>query len=113
LQIYSVLVFKQKKFPYKNREIPYDCLNHPKIISIKGGVSLLELLTQDEVELASALCSVNLVESVSPVDTHHTNHWQEDAHTYAGRTLHVEWVELVYCCPSVTALGKGKAVDAC
>ena len=38
----------------------------------------LKLLSKDEVELAAALCTKYLVEAVSPVDTHHTHHWEVD-----------------------------------
>ena len=42
----------------------------------------LELLSKYEMELASALYSIYLVETVCPVYTHQTNHREEDADTY-------------------------------
>ena len=50
----------------------------------------LEFLTQYEVESASAcaLVAKYFVETVCPVDTHHTDHREEDADTYTGRTFH-------------------------
>jgi len=47
----------------------------------------LELLSEDEVEVASttllgtALIGEHLVETVSPVDTHQSDHRQEDTYT--------------------------------
>ena len=63
-------------------------------------------------ELRSALRSEYLVEAVSPVDTHHTHHREEDAQTYAGRALHIERVELAGFGPSVTAFDESEAVDS-
>lgn len=47
---------------------------------------LLEFLSDNKVELASAILgrTVDLVEAISPVDTHHTNHREEDADTDTG-----------------------------
>ena len=41
----------------------------------------LELLSKDEVELASTLLSKDSIKSVCPVNTHHTNHWKEYTNT--------------------------------
>ena len=35
----------------------------------------LKFLSKDKVELATTLCTKYLVETISPVDTHHTHHW--------------------------------------
>ena len=45
----------------------------------------LELLSEDEVEVAAAtgVIGAGTVETVSPVDTHQTDHRQEDTHTQA------------------------------
>mgnify|MGYP001789150547 CR=1 FL=1 len=40
----------------------------------------LKLLSKDKVELAATLCTKYLVETISPVDTHHTHHWEVDTH---------------------------------
>lgn len=46
-------------------------------------VLCLELLADYEVELAAAHCALAVwaVETVAPVDTQQTNHWQVDAQT--------------------------------
>ena len=76
---------------------------------------VLEFLTQDEVELASTLLILasvpNLVETVCPVDTHQTYHWQEDTNTHTGTTLHAEWVEVLGIIPGVTSLNKGQTIN--
>ena len=45
----------------------------------------LELLSEDEVELAAAVCltAEDAVETVSPVDTEQSNHRQHYAYAYA------------------------------
>ena len=70
---------------------------------------LLEFLSQDEVELAAAifLGAEYLVEAVGPVNTHHTNHRQEDADTDTGRTFQFERIELADVLPSVTCFYEG------
>ena len=35
----------------------------------------LKFLSKNKVELATTLCTKYLVETISPVDTHHTHHW--------------------------------------
>ena len=59
-------------------------------------------------ELAAAvlLGTEYLVETVGPVDTHHTNHRQEDADTDTGRTFQIKRVELVYVVPGVTGFNE-------
>ena len=49
-------------------------------------------MSDNEVELAATVLggTVNLVETIGPVDTHHTNHRQEDADTHTRRTLQLE-----------------------
>ena len=74
---------------------------------------MLEFLSDDEVELASSAVAAaeHLVETITPVYTHQTDHRQEDADTHTGRTLHVEGIELLYVCPCITAFGKCQGVD--
>ena len=64
----------------------------------------LEFLTQYEVESASAcaLVAKYFVETVCPVDTHHTDHREEDADTYTGRTFQVERIEVLHIMPCIT-----------
>lgn len=64
-------------------------------------------------ELASAdlLTELGLFESVSPVDTHESDHREEDADADAGRGLEFEGIHAVDICPGVTGFGKGEGVD--
>ena len=72
----------------------------------------LELLSEDKVELTAALAAVVvLVEAVSPVDTHQTDHRQIDTYTDTCRALHLERIELARFSPGVTALHEGQSVD--
>ena len=71
----------------------------------------LEFLTEYEVEVRAALLSIYFVETVGPVDTHHTYHREEDAHTHACRTLDVEWLEFLDIRPCVTAFEEGQTID--
>ena len=78
---------------------------------LQNGLKFLELLAQYEVEVATTahLLSrsfIHLVEAVGPVDTHQTNHGEEDANTKACRALHLEGVELLDLVPRVTCLDK-------
>ena len=77
---------------------------------------VLELLTEDKVELASTLLILasvpNLVETISPVDTHQTDHWQEDTYTDTGTTLHAEWIELLGVIPCITSLYEGQTINS-
>jgi hypothetical protein len=63
-----------------------------------------ELLSNDEVELASAVgpASPDRVETVGPVDTHQSNHGEEDTCTHAGRTLQIERIDLFQRVPRIT-----------
>ena len=45
-------------------------------------VKRLKLLSKGKVELASARHSIHLIKTIGPVDTHETNHWEEDTHTH-------------------------------
>ena len=49
----------------------------------------LEFLTQYEVEMTTTGTAATeyFIETVSPVDTHHTNHRKEDTYTDTGRTF--------------------------
>ena len=54
---------------------------------------------------------VHLVETVSPVDTHQTNHRQVEADAHTGRTFHVERVEVLRVVPCITSLSEGHTID--
>ena len=56
-------------------------------------MALLELLSDHEVELASAV-SVIVVETVTPVNSEETDHRQEDSHTDTGRSSDLERIEV-------------------
>ena len=60
---------------------------------------------------AVLIAGAYLIETVSPVNTHQTDHRQEDTDTDASRTLHVEGVELLGVSPSVTAFHESQTVD--
>ena len=66
----------------------------------------LELLSQYEVELSAttlpATAIVDLVETVGPVDTHQSDHWQIESYTEASRAFHVEGIEIACLSPSIT-----------
>ena len=68
----------------------------------------LEFLTEDEVEVASAFLSKHFVETVCPVDTHHTDHRQIDAHTGSGGTLEVERRHVLHVGPCVSAFKEAR-----
>ena len=62
-------------------------------------------------EVAAALLAEYGVETVSPVDTHHTYHGEEDADTGAGGALEVEGREVLHAGPGVTPFGEYQSVD--
>ena len=71
----------------------------------------LEFLSQHEVEIAATLLTEDLVEAITPVNAHHTNHGQEDAGTHACRALDVEGVEVLDISPCVTTLDEHERVN--
>ena len=81
--------------------------------SLVNSSTKLKLLSKDKVELAATLCTKYLVETISPVDTHHTHHWEEDTNTKTSRTLHVKWIELACLCPCITSLYESKTINGC
>ena len=64
----------------------------------------LEFLTQYEVEMTTTGTAATeyFIETVSPVDTHHTNHRKEDTYTDTGRTFQVERIEFIDIVPCIT-----------
>lgn len=72
---------------------------------------LLEFLSEDKVEVASAALAEDFIKAVSPVDTHHTHHRQEYADTDAGATLERKGIEVLDRSPCVAGLGKGQCVN--
>ena len=81
------------------------------IVSMYAERMSLEFLTQNEVEMTSAVCAYTLylVETVCPVDTQKTNHGQEDTCTHTYGLLHVKGIEFADAAPTVTALSKDEA----
>ena len=63
-------------------------------------------------EVAAAFLAEYLVETVGPVDTHHSDHWEEDADAGAGRALEVKWREVFNRGPGITAFGEYQTVDS-
>ena len=76
-----------------------------------GIVKLLKFLSQYEVELTSTSFTKDFVKSVSPVDTHESDHGEEDADADTGRGLEFEGIHAVDIRPRVTGFGKGEGVD--
>ena len=74
-------------------------------------IFVLELLTDHEVELASAI-SVMIVKSVSPVNSKETDHRQEDSDTGAGRSSDLERIEISDIRPTVTSLKEQQCIDS-
>ena len=69
----------------------------------------LELLSDNEMELASAVLAV--VEAVAPVDAQQADHREEDADAHTGAPLDLERVELTDVRPAVTALEEAEDID--
>ena len=72
----------------------------------------LEFLPEHEVEVTSALGSIHLVETVCPVDTHHTNHRQIDTHSGSCRALDVERSELFNRSPCISTFEESNSIDS-
>ena len=84
------------------------------MLKLHAGASLrrgLEFLTEDEVEVRTALLAIHLVETVCPVDTHHADHREEDADTDTCRTLDVKRLEFLDVRPCVTTLEECQTID--
>ena len=75
------------------------------------GYFFLEFLTEDEVEVRAAFGSVDLVETVSPVDTHHADHREIDADTGTGAALELEGREVLDGSPGITSFDECQTVD--
>ena len=75
--------------------------------------NFLKFLTDNEVEVAttSLIVSIRTVETVSPVDTHQTDHREEDTDTDTGRTLQLERIEIFQISPSITRFHEYQTVD--
>ena len=71
----------------------------------------LEFLSEYEVEVRATLFAVYFVETVSPVDTHHTYHREEDADTDTCGTFDVKRLELLDVAPCVTSFKECQTVD--
>ena len=71
----------------------------------------LELLSENEVEMAAAAAPEHLVESVAPVDAHQSDHRQEDAYSGSGRPLEIERREVLDIGPGVACLKECKAIN--
>ena len=63
---------------------------------------------------AANLGAVGIVflEAVCPVDTHQSDHGEEDSHAGSCRLLEFEGIDSVYVAPGVSCLGEGEGVDA-
>ena len=73
-------------------------------------VHFLELLSDNEVELASVLLD-RIVESITPVKSEKTDHRQEYPDTHTGRALDSERVERLDVGPAVTSFEESQSKD--
>ena len=76
-------------------------------------LNFLKFLSDNEVEVAatSLRTSVRTIETVSPVDTHQTDHREEDTDTDTGRTLQLERIEILQISPGITRFYEYQTVD--
>ena len=65
-----------------------------------------------EVAAASLGCvsKIGRIESVCPVDTHQSNHWQEDTYADSGRTFQLERIEVFDVLPCVTSFCEDQSI---
>ena len=61
--------------------------------------------------LAAAPFVEHFVETICPVDAHHTYHRQEDAHPDTGRPLQLEGIEVFHAHPRVTRFDKSEGIN--
>ena len=61
--------------------------------------------------MRAALGSEHFVEAVGPVDTHHSDHGEEDTDAGTGASLEIERREVFHGRPGVTAFSKHEAID--
>ena len=73
---------------------------------------MLELLTEHKMEVTAATFAKHLIETISPVYTHHTYHRQIYAKTHTGTALEIERSEALDIGPCITALHKCQSVDS-
>ena len=74
----------------------------------------LKFLTENEMEVATA-ATTHLVgiESPSPVNAEQSEHWQVNAHTYAGRAFKVKRVKVFKLAPAVTGFKESECPYIC
>ena len=53
-----------------------------------------------------------IVEAPAPVDTQQTYHREEYTHADTGAALNLEWIEITYIRPAVTAFEEGQHKDS-
>lgn len=53
------------------------------------------------------------VESVSPIDSHHAEHGQEDAHSDTGRSFEIERIVVFDFVETVSGFQKCKQINGC
>ena len=62
-------------------------------------------------EVTATLLAIDLVETIAPVNTHHTDHRQIDTGSHTGRALDVKRVEVLDMSPGITTLDKHERID--
>ena len=74
----------------------------------------LEFLSYNEVELwTTGFNTIDIfLETISPVNTHQTDHGQQNAHTDTRRTLHIEGIKTFDIRPGITAFNKSQGIHA-
>ena len=60
--------------------------------------------------MATSFLSLYFIETISPVDTHQSDHRQEDTNAHSGRTFQRERIEVFERCPRITALDKSQTI---
>ena len=60
--------------------------------------------------MATPFLSLYFIETISPVDTHQSDHRQEDTNAHSGRTFQRERIEVFERCPRITALDKSQTI---
>ena len=78
-------------------------------------IYILEFLSDDKVQVTTATFTIRsiirLVETISPVESHQTDHRQEYTDTDTGGAFQVKRIKILQISPSVTSLHKYQSVD--
>ena len=61
--------------------------------------------------MATPFLSLYFIETISPVDTHQTDHREEDTNADTGRTFQLERVEIFQISPGITRFDEYQTID--